>query len=145
MCKTCNFPCLLCAKHAKFAVFAWWWCEWCRILMICCIFLFWHGSVFLILFTTIFLKQRKAFITKTLLLLQNIWIVYSSLVYRSIMGLFSSELIYEHFTHCGKIIICGLESCWQITAAARFGFQGVLRFGQMFIRFWLHFGAGHSF
>ena len=41
-----------------------------------------------ILFTTIFLKQRKAFIMMTLLLLQNIQIVYSSLVYRSTMGLF---------------------------------------------------------
>ena len=50
-----------------------------------CFFLFFF---LFISFTTIFLKQRKAFITKTLLLLQNIRIVYSSLVYRSMMGLF---------------------------------------------------------
>ena len=33
-----NFPVLLCAKCANFAVFAWWWCGLCRIWVIRCNF-----------------------------------------------------------------------------------------------------------
>ena len=42
MCSMCvivyNFPVLLCAKCANFAVFAWWWCGLCKIWVIHCNF-----------------------------------------------------------------------------------------------------------
>ena len=39
MCKTCNFPGLLCVDDAKFVVFTLWKYGWCRISLICCTFL----------------------------------------------------------------------------------------------------------